>query len=127
MGWEPEPEGALGVSAEHRKEGQDSQPLHWRQLMLFLYYFFPICLYLRCTSGSLSLPETLDKGIVFLSSVCNDCIVSEAAAGGGEARTPVLANHFAYCCRQTSPCFLWSGVFLKAVRETLDFDIMMFC
>lgn len=89
--------------------------------MLFLYRFFPVCLYLRCTSGSLNLSETLDKGIGFLSSVCKECKISEAAAGGGEAHACVLANHFAYSRGQTSLCLLclwseeWSGTFLKAV------------
>lgn len=27
VGWKPEPEGALGISAARRKEGQDCQPL----------------------------------------------------------------------------------------------------
>lgn len=27
VGWEPEPEGALGISAACRRQGQDSQPL----------------------------------------------------------------------------------------------------
>lgn len=133
VGWEPEPEGALGISAVWRKEGQDSQLLTVQTICAIFVLFFPICLYFRCASGSLNLPETLHKGIVFLSSVCNECKISEAAAGGGEAHTHILANHFAYCCRQTSPCFLrlwngeWSGMFLKALRETLDFHIMMFC
>lgn len=136
MGWEPEPEGALGISGAHRKEYQDSQPLTLEPAYAIFVLFFPACLYLRCTLVSLNLPETLDnqKELDFYHLSVMNVKSQRQLQEEGEAQTRVLASHFAYCCRQTSLCFLrlwneeWSGTFLKAVRETLGFHIMKnFC
>lgn len=103
VGWEPEPEGALGISGAHKKEGQDSQPLTLEPAYAIFVLFFPACLYLRCTLGSLNLPETLDKGIGFLSSVCNECKISEVAAGGGGSTHTCISKPF---CRLLKADFL---------------------
>lgn len=86
--------GSTGHSCCRQEGGPGFPALTPETAPAIFVLIFPSCLYLMCTSGSLNLPETLGKGIGFLSSVCNECTTSEAAAGGGEAHTHVLAKHF---------------------------------